>query len=490
MDKSREPFWNTKTMTLPTLYSFINGQISLESVTSMELIAPFSQKPYALLAETSESNVAKAVQSSYDAYQKHRKTPLSTRANWLNLAASEIEKHLPELIDMLIQDIGKPRKASTFEANRSASFLRATASEALSLRGETIPVDSLPTGAGKMGFTKRHPYGVVAGITPFNAPINLLIQKVAPALIAGNSIVIKPHPSATRISLRIAEIFHLSGLPSGLFNVITGDRNPAAQLVANPLVMAITFTGGTVAGDALVRAAGAKKFLAELGSNAANIVLCDADIEDAAKKIASAAFEASGQQCISAQRIIVEEPVYEQFLKMFVEATKALQVGDPDQVSTDIGPMVSLQTANRVMNMVEDAKKRGLDIALMPVQNGCTVSPGIIANPTTDSSIWRDEVFGPLATVAKAKSSDEALQMANDSEFGLQGALFTRSLKESLRFSEDFEVGSLWVNEASRFRLDMYPFGGSKRSGFGREGIRYAIEELSQTRFTGIRFDF
>jgi acyl-CoA reductase-like NAD-dependent aldehyde dehydrogenase len=261
-------------------------------------------------------------------------------------------------------------------------------------------------------------------------------------------------------------------------------------LVANPLVIAVSFTGGTLAGDALVRAAGAKKFLAELGSNAANIVLADADIEDAAKKIASAAFEASGQQCISAQRIIVEEKVYDEFLNYFIAATKVLKVGDPLDENTDIGPMVSLQTANRVMAIVADAKNRGLEVALDPIQKDCTVSPGIIIHPTSESSIWRDEVFGPLATVAKAKNSDEALKMANDSEFGLQGALFTRSLKEALRFSEDFEVGSLWVNEASRFRLDMYPFGGSKRSGFGREGVRYAIEELSQTRFTGIRFDF
>ena len=490
MDKSCQPSRNSKVMNLPILTSFISGRSIDDSLSCVELIAPSTLQPYARLSESSEQNVQSAVQSAHNAFQSYRKTPLSTRAQWLNNAATEIEKNLPELIDMLIQDIGKPKKASTFEANRSAGFLRATASEALTLRGETIPVDSLPAGSGKLGFTKRYPYGVVAGITPFNAPINLLVQKVAPALVAGNAIVIKPHPSATRITLKIAEIFHQSGLPSGLFNVLTGDRFPAAKLVANPLVIAVSFTGGTLAGDALVRAAGAKKFLAELGSNAANIVLADADIEDAAKKIASAAFEASGQQCISAQRIIVEEKVYDEFLNYFIAATKVLKVGDPLDENTDIGPMVSLQTANRVMAIVADAKNRGLEVALDPIQKDCTVSPGIIIHPTSESSIWRDEVFGPLATVAKAKNSDEALKMANDSEFGLQGALFTRSLKEALRFSEDFEVGSLWVNEVSRFRLDMYPFGGSKRSGFGREGVRYAIEELSQTRFTGIRFDF
>ena len=358
----------------------------------------------------------------------------------------------------------------------------------MTLRGETIPVDASPNGAGKMGFTKRHPYGVIAGITPFNAPINLLVQKVAPAIVAGNSIVIKPHPAAQRISLRVAEIFHKAGLPKGLFNVLTGDKFPAQELVSNPLVMAVTLTGGTIAGDALAKAAGAKKFLAELGSNAANIILADANIKDAAKKIASASFEASGQQCISAQRIIVEESVFEKFLEEFVLAAQSLKVGDPYDEATDVGPMVSSATADRVMKMVLDAKQRNLRIALEPTRNDCIVSPGIIVNPTPESSIWRDEVFGPLVCVSMAKDADQALEMANDSEFGLQGALFTQSLKMAMKFSEEFDVGSLWVNEASRFRIDMYPFGGSKRSGFGREVIRYAIEELSQIRFTGISF--
>ena len=314
------------------------------------------------------------------------------------------------------------------------------------------------------------------------------IQKVAPAIIAGNAIVVKPHPAAQRISLRVAEIFYKAGLPKGLFNVLTGDKFPAQELVANPLVMAVTFTGGTIAGDALARAAGAKKFLAELGSNAANIVLADANIKDAAKKIASASFEASGQQCISAQRIIVEASVFEEFLADFVAAAQSLKVGDPYEDATDVGPMVSAGTADRVMKMIQDAKDRHLQIALEPTRHDCVVSPGIVVNPTPESSIWRDEVFGPLVCVSVAKDADEALKMANDSEFGLQGALFTQSLKMAMKFSDEFEVGSLWVNEASRFRLDMYPFGGSKRSGFGREGIRYAIEELSQVRFTGISF--
>ena len=476
-------------MTLSLLEPFIDGARVAQAGATITLVSPVDLSPAAELTEADAQCVRRATESAHAAYLANRKASLAQRVQWLNAAAAAVEKAAPEITEMLIRDIGKPRRAAAFEANRSAAFLRTTAAEVLSLRGETIPVDAAPTGAGRIGFTRRHPYGVVAGITPFNAPINLLMQKVAPALVAGNAIVVKPHPAGTRVALRVAELFTASGLPKGLFNVLTGDRAPAAALVADERVMAITFTGGTAAGDALARAAGAKKFLAELGSSAANIVLADADIADAAKRIAPAAFEASGQQCISAQRIIVEASVYDAFLAAFVAATRALKVGDPADEATDVGPMVSMAAADRIMAMVEDARRRGAHIALEPQRRDCLVSPGIITRAPRDASVWRDEAFGPLVTVEPARDADEALAMANDSPFGLQGAVFTRSLKQAMRFSEDFEVGSLWVNEASRFRLDMYPFGGAKRSGFGREGVRYAIEELSQLRFTGMRFD-
>jgi acyl-CoA reductase-like NAD-dependent aldehyde dehydrogenase len=251
----------------------------------------------------------------------------------------------------------------------------------------------------------------------------------------------------------------------------------------------VTFTGGTAAGDALVRAAGAKKFVAELGSNAANVVLADADIADAATRIAAAAFEASGQQCISAQRVIVEEAVYESFVEKFVAAARALKVGDPADPQTSVGPMVSLHAANRVMEMMRAAQAAGARFALQPTQNACLVSPGIAVDVPRTASLWCDEAFGPVALVQRARDVADALALANDSPFGLQGALFTRSLASAMKFAEEFDVGSLWVNEASRFRLDMYPFGGVKRSGYGREGVRYAMEELSQLKFVGLRFD-
>lgn len=468
---------------------FISGAEAPQDGSAQPLVSPVDLKPYAELVETPAATIAAAIEAAHAAYLAHRKSTLAQRAGWLTAAAAAIDKCADDIVAMLVTDIGKPKKAAKFEVGRSAQFLRATAATLTQMGGETVPVDSAPTGAGRFGFTRRVPYGVVAGITPFNAPINLLVQKVAPALAAGNAIVVKPHPAGTRVALRVARAFVEAGLPRDLFNVVTGDKAAATALVQHPRVTAVTFTGGTTAGDALARAAGAKKFVAELGSNAANVVLADADLADAAKRIAGAAFEASGQQCISAQRVIVERPAYAAFLEHFVAAARALKVGPPEDEATDVGPMVSLAAANRTIGMMKDALDRGGRAALAATQRDCLVSPGILVDTPRQAALWCDEVFGPLAVVEQAADVDDALRLANDSPFGLQGALFTRSLKSAFRFSEEFDVGSLWVNEASRFRLDMYPFGGVKRSGFGREGVRYAIEELSQLRFTGVRFD-
>jgi acyl-CoA reductase-like NAD-dependent aldehyde dehydrogenase len=267
---------------------------------------------------------------------------------------------------------------------------------------------------------------------------------------------------------------------------VTGDRETAGALAAHDTVRAVSFTGSTSGGEALARAAGAKKFLAELGPNAANIVLSDADVATAAKKIASAAFEASGQQCISAQRVLVARSRLDEFLDAFVESAMALKVGDATDPETSVGPMVSAAAAERVMAMCVDATSKGARYALEPTRCNATISPGILMDVSTQSRLWREEVFGPVALISGFDTIGEALELANDSPFGLQGSVFTRDLGAVLRFSDDFDVGALWVNEATRFRLDGYPFGGVKNSGVGREGVRYAIEELSQLKFIGM----
>ncbi len=472
---------------MQVINSFVPGQI-VPSEGGFDLVRPEDGVVIGRIAEAGETGVAVAVASARAAFTAQRNTPLHQRAKWLRDGAAALSADAAQVATLIAEDVGKPIRLARFEVQRGVEFMLACASAIETLpAGEMLPLDAAAAGTGLIGFARRVPYGVVAAITPFNAPVNLLVQKVAPAIAAGNAVVAKPAPAGTRTALRLAELFQSAGWPDGIFNVVTGDRAAALAVSAHPDVRAVSFTGGTAAGEALARAAGAKKFLAELGSNAANIVLADADLSAAAAKIARAGFEASGQQCISAQRVLVDRAVLAAFTPQFVEAVAGLRVGPVADAATDIGPMVSLAAADRVSAMVQDAVAHGAELLLAPRREGALLSPAILLNVPAEARLWREEAFGPVVAVVPFDGIDQAITLANDSPFGLQGAVFTNNLAHAFRFSEEFEVGSLWVNEASRFRLDMYPFGGVKQSGVGREGVRYAIEELSQIKFTGIR---
>ena len=453
------------------------------------LVSPVDETVVADMLDADATAVDIAVTNAHAAYLAHREAPTSRRVEWLNAAADAVDKIEPQVVEALIRVLGKPKRAATFEHKRSGAFLRACAIQLPHLLGEVLPLDLTALGANRFGFTTRIPYGVVAAVTPFNAPSNMVTQKVAPALAMGNAVVVKPSPPGAEVAVLMAEAFKQAGVPDGLFNVVTGGRDTAKALAAHPLVQAVTLTGSTAAGHDLARAAGAKKFVGELGSNAANIVCADADIADAAQRIASAGFEASGQQCISAQRVIVEERVFDAFLAAFVAAARKLKVGDPSDPATDIGPMVSRAAADRVEQMIADAVAKGARLVLAPERRGCILGPAILASAPGDARLMSEEAFGPVVVVQPVADLDAALALANSSEFGLQAACFTSSLDAAFKVSRRLKAGALWINEASRFRLDTYPFGGVGSSGFGREGVRYAMEELSQWKFTGIRLN-
>lgn len=428
-----------------------------------------------------------AVKAAKSAFNRFARTPAHQRAAWLNGAASAMEKNAAAIVEATIAHIGKPRRAAEMEVKRSIAFVRACTQHLHQYSGEVVPLDMVPAGAGLFGFTRRVPYGVVAAITPFNAPSNLLVQKLAPALITGNAVIIKPCLEGTQIAQMIADAFTAGGVPDGLVQVVSGDRAEALGLAAHANVDVVTLTGGTAAGDALARAAGAKRFIGELGGNSPNIVLADADIADAVKRIVPSSFEASGQQCISTQRIIVEAPVFDAFVELFAAATEKLSVGDPTLPETDLGPVVSSRAAMRIEGMIQDARDRGCRVISSAVSKGCVIYPTIVIDPPVGTRLIREEVFGPVVVIMRADDIEDAIHIANDCEFGLQGSCFTSSLSTAFRMSEEIRVGSLWINEASRFRLDNYPFGGVGRSGVGREGLPYALEEYTQPKFTGIR---
>lgn len=457
------------------------------SISSFHIRNPWTGDVAFTVDAAGVDGVENAARAAADAFQRHLKTPTHQRAAWLQSAAAELDKIKSDIVDATIAHIGKPRRAAEMEVGRSIAFIRACAQHVHGMSGEVVPLDTVPAGKGLLGFTRRVPYGVVAAITPFNAPSNLLVQKLAPALVTGNAVIIKPCLEGTQIAQLIAKAFIAGGVPNGLVQVIPGDRDEAQALAAHPAVSVVTLTGGTAAGDALARAAGAKRFLGELGGNSPNIVLADANIDDAVARILPSSFEASGQQCISTQRIIVEAPIFDRFLERFTAAARKLRVGDPNLPETDLGPVVSVRAAKRIEDMIDDARSRGCQVITAAASRDCVIHPTIVVNPPSGTRLIREEVFGPVVVVMKAEDISDAIRIANDCEFGLQGSCFTSNLANALRMSEEINVGSLWINEASRFRLDNYPFGGVGRSGVGREGLPYALEEYTQVKFTGIR---
>lgn len=453
-----------------------------------DLLSPWDGSHVATVEMANEATIDAAIKSARSAFEENKMATPAQRALWLRQAADEVDGVKEQIANITMRALGKPKRACGFEAGRVSQLLRLCAEELLRMEGEVLPLDALPMGAGRFGFTRHHPHGVIAAFTPFNAPSNLLMQKVAPALAVGNAVVIKPAFEGVGEALIIAEAFSRAGVPDGLVNVVACRRDVTGYLVGHKDVAVVTLTGGTAAGEALAKAAGAKPFIGELGGNSANIVCDDADVKDAAKRIAPSAFEASGQQCISAQRIIVQEAVLEEFLKYFVEAAEGMNVGDPTLETTDVGPMVNAAAADRVEEMVNEALENGAVAALPLKRKNAVIFPTILVRPPSGARVVCEEIFGPVAVIIPASDLDDAIQIANNSEFGLQSSCFTSNLETAFRVSEELHVGSVWINEGSRFRMDTTPFGGVGSSGYGREGIKYAMQELSYVKFTGIRF--
>jgi acyl-CoA reductase-like NAD-dependent aldehyde dehydrogenase len=451
-----------------------------------DVVAPYGGLVVAHVEQASPADVDAAVSVAADAFAEHRRTPAHKRADWLRAAAADLARQTDDLAAAIVAVLGKPIRFARAEVGRAPFLLEHCAEEIARMNGDVLPLDAVQGGEDRWGFTRREPYGVVAAVTPFNAPVNLLLQKVAPALAMGNAVVVKPAPEGALAALQVCEVLSRH-LPPGLLNVVCGGAETATALVSHRTVRAVTLTGGVAAGEAVLANAGIKPVLLELGSNSPNIVCADADVDDAAERIATAAFGASGQQCISAQRVLVEAPVLDTFLDHFVRHSRALVVGDPADPATDMGPVVNDRARERVFAHILDAEERGGKVVLDGRREGLMLGPTVLRDAPRDSRLWQEEVFGPVALVCAVADVDDAIAQANDSELGLQASCFTSSLATAMRVAEDVRAGVVWINEATRFRLDTYPFGGFGRSGVGREGVRSAMEALSQVKFVGIR---
>jgi acyl-CoA reductase-like NAD-dependent aldehyde dehydrogenase len=451
----------------------------------LEVRSPYSGDLVGRVAKGGAAEVRRAL----DAAERALAAPLPAhrRAELLVKVAGLIGRRHEEVARTISDEAGKPIKAARVEASRSMSTYTFAAVEARKLAGEMVPLEAAQAGEGKLGFTVRKPVGIVGAISPFNFPVNLVAHKVAPALAAGCPVVLKPASQTPLSALLLAELEQEAGVPPGWLNVVVG---PAAEigdvLVEDPRVKLITFTGSGEVGWQLQERAPRKHVKLELGNSTPVVVAADADLDAATTKLAANAFSFAGQSCISVQRIYVERPAYDAFVKAFVPKVEALNVGDPADDATDVGPVIDERARDRIREWLGEARAAGADVLTGGEENGL-LKPTVLARVADEQKVSCEEVFGPVVVVNPVGSIDEAIERANGTRFGLQAGVFTTSLETALQAADRLEFGGVTVNEAPTFRSDQMPYGGVKASGNTREGPAYAVREMTEERLVVIQ---
>jgi acyl-CoA reductase-like NAD-dependent aldehyde dehydrogenase len=451
--------------------------------------APHDGSEVGVAALAGPEEVRAALDANVAAARAAREMPAHARAAALRKIADGLEGARAELTRTLALEAGKPISQAKLELDRTIYVFRDAAEEATRIGGEVLPADVVPAATGRIGITRRFPLSPVVGITPFNFPILLAAHKIAPAMACGATITVKPPPQDPLTTLRLGELAKASGYPDGGVNITPCHVEVAQILIEDPRVRVITFTGSAKAGWAIRAKAGTKRVLLELGGNAAVIVEPDADIAWAASRCAIGGFTYAGQSCISTQRIFVHESVYATFLDDFLPRVRGLKAGDLLDEKTDIGPMIDLGAAERVEGWIGEAVRGGAEIALGGKRNGVFLEPTVLLHTTAEMKVNCEEVFAPLVTVTPYRSLDDAIRWTNASPYGLQAGVFTSNLKTMFRLHAELDVGAVNGNDIPGFRVDRLPYGGAKASGLGREGVRYAIEEMTERRVLTLKLD-
>ena len=443
--------------------------------------SPYSGEVVGRVAKAGAAEARAAV----DAAEKAMADPLPAhkRAEILVKVVAGIARRHDEIAAQIAAEAGKPLKSAKVETSRAMSTYTFAAVEARKLAGEVVPMDAAQAGEGKLAFTLREPIGVVGAISPFNFPLNLVAHKIAPALAAGCAVVLKPAGQTPLSALTLAELEDEAGLPAGWLNVLVGPASEIGDvLVEDERVKAITFTGSSEVGWGIRKRAARKKVLLELGNATPVIVHDDADVAEAATKLAAHAFSFAGQSCISVQRIYVQKRAYDDFVAGFLPKVDELVVGDPADAETDVGPVIDEGARERILSWIDEARDGGAEVLAGGDLDGDLIRPTVIANAAPDLKVCREEVFGPVCVVNTYESLDEAIALANGTRYGLQAGIFTTDIRAALRAARSLEFGGVTVNEAPTFRSDQMPYGGVKDSGNTREGPAYSVRELTEQR--------
>jgi glyceraldehyde-3-phosphate dehydrogenase (NADP+) len=464
------------------VYSFYLAGQWLTSPQVVDVISPFDQRVVGRVSLATPGHVAQAMDAAHRAFAVTRKLGAYERQNALAKISAELTERAEEFAQCISAEAGKPIRTARNEVERAAFCFQYAAEETTRLNGEVLPLDAQAFSANRIGLMRRVPLGPVAAITPFNFPLNLVAHKIAPALAAGCSMVLKPATKTPLVALMLADLIGRSGYPKEAVSILPMTTETASPLVEDDRFKLFTFTGSAAVGWTLKARAGKKRVALEMGGNAGCIVHSDADVEQAVTRCVSGGFAYAGQSCISVQRILVEHSVFEEFTKKLAAAAQKLRVGDPFEESTDVGPMIRLEDAERADQWIAEAVAQGAHVVCGGTRSGGMLAPTVLTGTTETQRVNCEEIFAPVVTVEPYEDFGEALARINRSPYGLQAGVFTRDIKRVMRAYDELEVGAVIVADVPTFRIDHMPYGGVKDSGRGREGIRCAIEEMTEPK--------
>ncbi|MBI5049279.1 MAG: aldehyde dehydrogenase family protein [Deltaproteobacteria bacterium] len=467
-------------------YSFlINGKWR-KSSKKEDIKNPFNNETIAQVCFGEETDLEDAVISSQKAFEITKKLPAYKRAEILKDIVKGLEQRKEELARTITLEAGKTITDSRIEVNRAINTFQIASEEAKRIEGEVIPLDLLPGSENRFGIVKRFPIGPILGITPFNFPLNLVAHKIAPAIASGNTIILKPAPKTPVTALLLGEIISETDLPAGGLNIIPCSNPLAEKLVMDERIKKLSYTGSTAVGLRLKSKAGMKKVTLELGGNAAVIIHSDTDTDFAARRCTVGAFSYAGQICVSVQRMYAHEDIYDEFMDKFLANVRNLKSGNPMDESTNIGPMIEEGAAKRTEERLKEAVKDGAKILQGGKRNGNFFEPTVLTNVKPSMKVCSEEVFAPLVVVERYDNFENAVSMVNNSIYGLQAGIFTKDIKNIFYAYNELLVGGVIANDIPTYRMDHMPYGGVKMSGLGREGVRYAMEEMTEMKLLSV----
>lgn len=463
----------------------INGKhISSDDVE--DVINPYDGKVIDTIPIAHRQDAELAIESANNAKDSLREMSAFKISNKLFNVVEKLKEKRLEFAESLTLEVGKPINESLLEVDRSIETLKLSAEEAKRIYGESVPLDAGMGGKGFFAFTQKEPLGVVAAITPFNYPLNLTIHKIAPAIACKNTVIVKPPTEAPLTVMKFCDLLD-EEFPDGVVNVIPGYGSEVGDhLVISPDVNKISFTGSVTTGLMISQKAGMKKVTLELGGNDPTVILKDADLDKAVKGIINGAFLNAGQVCMGVKRVIVEDEIADEFAEKLVEATQKLVMGNPMDSKTTLGTLISEKAAIQVEETVNNAVREGAKILTGGNRDGAFYEATVIDNVAPEMDLVENETFGPVAPIIRVKNIDEAIEVANDTEYGLQAGVFTADYASAMRCAQEIEAGTVFINKQSTFRTDNMPFGGFKNSGIGKEGIKYAVDEMTKTKLIGL----